>query len=70
MPDRVLPTLLVLLEVREFSGDVSVDLAESCPLLRTMLNRHGDQGDVTEGRFAVGGGTAGAVRVIGARRGG
>lgn len=63
MPDRILPSLLVLLEIRELAGDVSVDLAESRPLLRTALYRHGDQGDVAEGRFAVrGGGTAvGAV---------
>lgn len=63
MPDRILPSLLVLLKVRELGGDVGVDLAEGRPLLRAVLYRHGDQGDVAEGRFAVrGGGTAvGAV---------
>lgn len=63
MPDRILPPLLVLLEIRELSGDVGVDLAEGRPLLRAVLYRHGDQGDVAEGRFAVrsGGTTVGAV---------
>lgn len=68
MPDGVLPALLVLLEIRKLSGDVGIDLAEGRPLLRAMLNRHGDQGDVAEGRFAVGGGAAGAV--VRAGRGG
>lgn len=61
MPDRVLPSLLVLLEIRELGGDVGVDLAKGRPLLRAVLYRHGDQGDVAEGRFAVRWGTAGAV---------
>lgn len=63
MPDRILPSLLILLEIREFGGDVSVDLAESRPFLRAVLYRHGDQGDVAEGRLAVGGGgiTVGTV---------
>lgn len=64
MPDGVLPSLLVLLKVRKLGGDVSVDLAEGRPLLRAVLDRHGDQGDVAEGRLAVGGDDGGAaVRV-------
>lgn len=71
MSDGVLPALLVLFEVRKLGGDVSVDLAESRPLLRAVLDRHGDQGDVAEGRLAVGGdgGGGAAVRVARAGRG-
>lgn len=69
MPDGVLPSLLVFLEIGKFGGDVTVDLAESRPLLRAVLNRHGDQGDVAEGRFAVGDGGGGAVRVARPGRG-
>lgn len=63
MPDRILPSLLVLLEIREFGGNVGVDLAEGRPFMRAVLYRHGDQGDVAEGWFAVrsGGTTVGAV---------
>lgn len=53
MPDRILPSLLVFLEIREFGGDVGIDLTEGRPLLLAVLYRHGDQGDVAEGRFTV-----------------
>lgn len=64
MSDGVLPSLLVLLEVRKLGGDVSVDLAESRPLLRAVLDRHGNQGDVAEGRLAVGGDGGRGVRIV------
>jgi len=69
MSDGVLPSLLVLLKVRKLGGDVSVDLAESRPLLRAVLDRHGDQGDVAEGRLAVGGDSGGGAAVRVARAG-
>lgn len=69
MSDRVLPSLLVLLEVRKFGGDVSVDFAESRSFLRTVLNRHGNQGDVAKGRFTVDGDGAGGAAVRVARAG-
>lgn len=64
VPDRILPSLLILLEVRELGGDVGVDLAEGRPLLRALLYRHGDQGDVAEGRLAVRGGGAAVVGAV------
>lgn len=70
MPDRVLPSLLVLLEVRKLGGDVGVDLAEGRPFLRAVLYRHGDQGDVAVGRFAVRGGGAAVDAVVRAGRDG
>lgn len=71
MPDRVLPSLLILLEIREFAGDVGVDLAEGRLLLRAVLYRHGDQSDVAEGRFAVrSGGTAVGAVIRAGRDGG
>lgn len=70
MPDRILPSLLVLLEVRKLGGDVGVDLAEGRPLLRAVLYRHGDQGDVAVGRFAVRGGGAAVGTIVRAGRDG
>lgn len=70
MPDRILPSLLVLLEIRELGSDVGVDLAEGRPLLRAVLYRHGDQGDVAEGRFAVRRGTTVGAVVRAGRDGG
>jgi len=71
VPDRILPSLLVLLEIRKLGGNVTVDLAESRPLLGAVLYRHGDEGDIAEGRFAVrGGGTAVGAVVRAGRDGG
>lgn len=66
VPDGVLPSLFVLLEVRELSGNVCIDLAESCPFLRAMLYRHGDQGHIAEGRLGVrrGRSTVGTISVV------
>jgi len=64
MSDRVLPPLLILFEVRELGGDVGVDFAQGGPLLRAVLNRHGNQSDVTEGRFAVRGGSAAPAAAV------
>lgn len=63
MPDRILPSFLVLLKVRELGGDIRINFAEGCPLVLAVLYRHSDQGNVAEGRFAVrsGGTTVGAV---------
>lgn len=47
MPNRILPTLFVLLKVRKSGGDVSVNLAQSRPFLSAMLYSHGDQSDIT-----------------------
>lgn len=71
MSDRILPSLLVLLKIRKLGGNIGIDLAESCPLLRAVLNRHGDQRDVAEGRFAVGGGSiaVGAISIVRAGHG-
>jgi len=66
MSNRVLPALLVLLKIRELCGDVGVDLAQGGPLLRTVLNRHGNQSDVTEGRLAVRGGSAAPAAAVSA----
>lgn len=64
MPDGILPALFVLFKVRELGGDVGIYLAKGRPFLRAVLNRHGNQGNVAEGRFAVGGGAAGTVGVV------
>lgn len=63
MPDRILPSFLVLLKVWKLGGDIRIDFAESRPLVLAVLYRHGDQGNVAEGWFAVrsGGTTVGAV---------
>ncbi len=53
MPDGVLPSLLVLLIKRVVLHDVLVDTIQGEATLRTILDRHHDQGVVTEGRFFV-----------------
>jgi hypothetical protein len=49
--DRVLPALLVALEVREMGRDVRVDLGQCCPLVGAVLYRHGYEGHVRIWRF-------------------
>lgn len=70
MPDRVLPSLLVLLKVWKLGGDVGVDLAEGRPLMLAVLYRHGDEGDIAVGWFAVRGGGAAVDAIIRAGRDG
>lgn len=53
MPDGVLPSFLLLLEVRKPGGDVRVNFAQRCPFLGTILDRHRDQSDVTKRWFFV-----------------
>lgn len=61
MPDRVLPTLLVLLEERKVRLDKTINLTESQPLVFAALYGHGDEGHVAVGRLGI----ARAARVPG-----
>lgn len=60
VPDGVLPALLVFLEIREPGSDVGVNLAERRPFLSAVLDRHGNQRDVTE-RWLLAGRIVGAT---------
>ena len=63
MPDGILPALLlILLEVWELGGDVSVNLRQGGPLVGTVLYGHGDQSHVGVRRFRI------LVILIGTRR--
>ena len=53
MPDGVLPSLLVLLEVWESVHDECVYLVEGHHARATGLQTHRNEGDVTVGRFHV-----------------
>ena len=70
MSDRVLPALLVLLVVGKVVHDELVDLGEGQPLLGSLLDGHGDEGDVAEGRLGVGVRVFAGVGRLGGRRGG
>ena len=64
MPDRVLPTLLVLPIEREQIHDELVDFAQGQHLLRRVLDGHRDEADVAVGRLCVR--VAAPVRFVGA----
>lgn len=54
MPNGILPTLFIFLEVWKFFRDVSIYFAKGSPFALTILDGHRDESDVGVRRFSEG----------------